>query len=186
MCGTGLLILVTLLCTTKINAADSKPHIVFVMVDDWGWANVGYHRDPPTKEVVTPNFDSLVKQGLELDQHYAYQYCSPSRSAFLTRRLPIHVSDKNHPLYIYNPDDPVSGFAGIPCNMTGIATRLREAGYAAHVVGKWHAGGATLDHIPTGRGFESSFGYLNGVNDYYTQTRLQCNETKIVDLWDTS
>ena len=57
--------------------------------------------------------------------------------------------------------------------------------YSVHA----HAGSSqqtTLDHIPTGRGFESSFGYLNGVNDYYTQTRLQCNETKIVDLWDTS
>ena len=168
------------------------PHIVFVMVDDWGWANVGYHRDPSTKEVVTPNFDSLVKQGLELDQHYAYQYCSPSRSAFLTGRLPTHVNDKNGPLYTYcpqllytyNPNDPISGFAGIPriSNMTGIATRLREAGYSAHMVGKWHAGGATADHIPTGRGFESSFGYINGMNDYYTEVFLQCNGTKIVDL----
>ena len=81
-----------LLTMTSSKAADSKPHIVFVMVDDWGWANVGYHRDPPTKEVVTPNFDSLAKQGLELDQHYAYQFCSPSRSAL---RLPIHVNDRN-------------------------------------------------------------------------------------------
>lgn len=38
-----------------------KPHLVFMLVDDWGWANVGYHRDPPTKEVVTPNIDKLVK-----------------------------------------------------------------------------------------------------------------------------
>lgn len=164
---------------------DSKPHIVFVMVDDWGWANVGYHRDPPTKEVVTPNFDSLAKQGLELDQHYTFKFCSPTRSAFLTGRLPIHVNDKNNPLYMYNPNDRMSGYAGIPRNMTGIATRMREGGYTAHMVGKWHAGGATPDHIPIGRGFESSFGYLNGVNDYYTQTRLECKGTKIVDLWDT-
>ena len=38
--------------------------------------------------------------------------------------------------------------------MTGIATKLKAAGYATHQVGKWHAGGATPDHIPTGRGFE--------------------------------
>ena len=54
--------------------AEGKPHIIFMMVDDWGWANVGYHRNPPTPEVVTPNIDSLVKDGLELDQHYAYQF----------------------------------------------------------------------------------------------------------------
>ena len=75
--------------------AANKPHILFLMVDDWGWANVGYHRNPPTREVVTPNFDSLVKDGLELDQHYAFRYCSPSRCSFLSGRLPIHVNDKN-------------------------------------------------------------------------------------------
>ena len=53
--------------------------------------------------------------------------------------------------------------------MTGIATKLKAAGYATHQVGKWHAGGATPDHIPTGRGFNTSFGYLNVYNDYYTE-----------------
>ena len=86
-----------------------KPHIV--MVDDWGWANIGYLRKTPTKEVVTPNFDSLSKQDLELDHHYAYQYCW---SAFLTGRLPNHVNDRNMPLYMYNQKDPISGFGEIP------------------------------------------------------------------------
>ena len=54
---------------TVASAQQSKPNLVFMLVDDWGWANVGYHRDPPTKEVVTPNIDGLVKEGLELDQH---------------------------------------------------------------------------------------------------------------------
>ena len=69
--------------------------------------------------------------------------------------------------------------------MTGIATKLKKAGYAAHQVGKWHAGGATPDHIPTGRGFDSSFGYFNFVNDYFTEIHGDCNKTPIVDLWDT-
>ena len=123
-------------------AAD-KPHIVYVLVDDWGWANVGYHRNPPTREVDTPKIDSLVKDGLELDQFYAYQFCSPSRSSLMTGRFPIHVNDQNFNIQNYNPKDPVSGYAGIPRNMTGIASKLKEAGYATHMVGKWHAGGAT-------------------------------------------
>jgi hypothetical protein len=57
--------------TTNI-LATTKSHLVFMLVDDWGWADIGYTgRDPPTKEIVTPNIDSLVKEGLELDQHYA-------------------------------------------------------------------------------------------------------------------
>ena len=166
-------------------AAD-KPHILFLMVDDWGWANVGYHRNSPTREVVTPNFDSLVKEGLELDQHYAFQFCSPSRCSFLSGRLPIHVNDKNVPVSYYNPNDAVSGQGGIPRAMTTISEKLKSAGYATHQVGKWHAGGTTPDLLPTGRKFDSSFGYLNAANDYYNETDwASCYGTQIVDLWDT-
>ena len=91
----------------KVAAAD-KPHIVFLMVDDWGWSKVGYHRNPPTKEVVSPNFDSLVKDGLELDHYYAYQFCAPSRCSLLSGRLPIHVSDRNIPIWSYNPNDTLN------------------------------------------------------------------------------
>ena len=183
------LLLAYLLCFTSYTTASdgqglaTPPHIVFIM----GWANVGYHRDPPTKEVVTESFDNLKARGVELDQHYVYQFCSPSRSSFLSGRLPIHVNDENKQMSTYNPDDPISGFAGIPRNMTVIASKLKEAGYATHQVGKWHAGAATTDHIPTGRGFDSSFGYFNFANDYFTEIDFdKCPNTSIVDLWDTN
>ena len=163
-----------------------KPHIVLMLVDDWGWANVGYHRDPPTREVVTPNIDDLVKQGLELDQAYAYKFCSPSRSCLMSGRLPIHVNDLNLAPTNYNPDDPVSGFSAIPRNMTGIAEKMKEAGYATHQVGKWDAGMATPDHTPKGRGFDTSFGYYHHDNDYYTEVvGPECSGSHIVDLWET-
>lgn len=132
-----------------------KPHLVFMLVDDWGWANVGYHRSPPTNEVVTPNIDKLVKEGLELDQHYVFKVCSPSRSCLMSGRLPIHVNDQNISPDHYNPDDPVSGYSAIPRNMTGLATKLKGGGYATHQVGKWDAGMATPDHTPMGRGFDT-------------------------------
>lgn len=92
------LLLCVLLSVVGIEGAPSKPHIVFIMVDDYGWANVGYHRyfillfsisqflfflflnsfflirNPPTNEVQTPNIDQLVAEGVEIDRHYAYQY----------------------------------------------------------------------------------------------------------------
>ena len=80
-----------------------------------------------------------------------FKLCSPSRCSLLTGRLPIHVNDDNkiNPTN-YNPKDPVSGFQGIPRNMTVIAEKMKEAGYATHQVGKWDAGMATPSHIPIG------------------------------------
>ena len=163
----------------------AKPHLMFMLVDDWGWANVGYHRNETDKEVVTPNIHNLVKNGLELDQHYVYKVCSPSRSCLMSGRLPIHVNDQNIDPGVHNPEDKVSGYAGIPISMTGMAEKLKESSYATHQVGKWDAGMATLKHIPKGRGFDSSFGYFHHDNDYYTEVAGSCNKTDIVDLWDT-
>ena len=168
------------------NAPSSKPHIVFMLVDDWGRADVGYHRNTSDNDISTPNIDSLVKEGLQLDQHYVYNWCAPSRSALLSGRLPIHVNDAVNVNHVaYNPKDPVSGFIGIPRNMTVISAKMKEAGYATHQVGKWHVGYDTPDHIPKGRGFDTSFGYLNAANDYFNETVFECNNTQIVDLWDT-
>ena len=163
-----------------------KPHIMFMLVDDWGWANVGYHRDTPTKEVATPNIDALAEGGLELDQHYIFKLCSPSRCSLLTGRLPIHVNDDNkvRPSF-HNPDDPVSGFQGIPRNMTVIAEKLKSAGYATHQVGKWDAGMATPTHVPKGRGFDSSLCYFHHNNDFFNETEGKCNSVPVVDLWGT-
>eukprot|EP00409_Alexandrium_fundyense_P001372 CAMPEP_0185912204 /NCGR_PEP_ID=MMETSP0196C-20130402/37363_1 /TAXON_ID=2932 /ORGANISM="Alexandrium fundyense, Strain CCMP1719" /LENGTH=45 /DNA_ID= /DNA_START= /DNA_END= /DNA_ORIENTATION= len=41
---------------------------------------------------------------------------------------------------VHNPSDPISGFAEVPRNMTGIAEHLSRAGYETHMYGKWHAG----------------------------------------------
>jgi len=158
---------------------------MLLLVDDWGWANAGYHWNGTNKEVITPNINNLVKIGLELDQHYVYRACSPSRSCLMSGRLPIHVNDKNYEPDIHNPLDKQSGYAGIPRGMTGIAEKLKMAGYATHQVGKWDAGMATLDHTPEGRGFDTSFCYFHHQNDYFSEAMGTCNNTDIVDLWDT-
>ena len=179
-----LTLFVVLLIVASVSAAD-KPHILFLLVDDWGWANVGYHHEVTTREAQTPNFDDLVKNGLELDQNYVYHFCSPSRSALMTGRLPIHVNDLKGESE-YNPDDLIAGYSGIPPKMTGIAEKLKMAGYETHMVGKWHAGSVTFDQIPTGKGFDTYFGYFNGMNDYYTEWVGKCNQIPVVDLWDTN
>ena len=74
-----------------LSLAADQPHLVFFMADDTGWNNVGWHNP----DVLTPHADALVAEGVELDRHYAFVYCSPSRSSFMTGRLPYHVQQIN-------------------------------------------------------------------------------------------
>ena len=66
-----------------------------------------------------------------------------------------------------NRNDPVSGAAGVPRNMTTIAQVMSRAGYSTHFVGKWDAGMATVDHTPVRRGYFSFLGYFSHSNDYW-------------------
>jgi len=155
-----------------------KPHVVFILADDYGWSWLGHHVRHETAEraaeVHTPNLDSLIDSGILLDRHYAYKICSPSRSALQSGRLPTHVNTVNTGVTALNASDPVSGFAGIPRNMTGLGEKMKAGGYRTHMVGKWDAGMATPQHTPLGRGYETWLGYFQHANDYYRKnTGLQ-------------
>jgi len=151
--------------------AQHKPHVVFILADDYGWANFGPHRRESSKqarlETHTPNIDALVDEGVLLDRHYAYKICSPSRSSLQSGRLAVHVNIANTGVTVANASDPESGAAGIPRSMTGLAKKLRDGGYRTHMVGKWDAGMATPDHTPYGRGYESWVGYFQHANSYW-------------------
>eukprot|EP00931_Biecheleriopsis_adriatica_P056364 TRINITY_DN33400_c0_g1_i1.p1 TRINITY_DN33400_c0_g1~~TRINITY_DN33400_c0_g1_i1.p1 ORF type:complete len:681 (+),score=133.82 TRINITY_DN33400_c0_g1_i1:220-2043(+) len=114
--------------------------------------------------------DALIDNGILLDRHYTYKICSPSRSSLQTGRLAVHVNPVNSGVTSRNYDDPVSGFAGIPRNMTGLAQKMREGGYRTHAVGKWDAGMATPDHTPKGRGYETWLGYYQHANEYWRKS----------------
>jgi len=159
-------------------SASSKPNLVILLVDDFGHANIGYHRkdskyfndgalDHP--EVLTPNLDYIANSYVKLERFYTYKICAPSRCSLQSGRLPVHVNTVNAEPESYNPDDKESGFAGIPRHMTGIAEKLKGLGYKTHAVGKWDVGMATKDHTPIGRGYETFLGYYHHANDYWTQ-----------------
>lgn len=152
--------------------AATKPPVLVLILDDWGWSAAGFRRTPqddPNHEWVTPNIDKLAQTGINLNRYYSYKICSPSRSSFQSGRLAVHVNTENAAPEVRNKSDPVSGFAGIPRNMTGIAAKMTQAGYTSYMTGKWDAGMATQDHTPIGRGYEGGWlGYFHHANDYYT------------------
>mmetsp|Transcript_45267 Transcript_45267/g.105023 ORF Transcript_45267/g.105023 Transcript_45267/m.105023 type:complete len:627 (-) Transcript_45267:68-1948(-) len=183
-------LLVVSACSVAAAASPQLPHIFFVIVDDLGWGNVGFHRKDRSPEVRTPHLDSLVAEGVELDRHYVHMMCTPSRASFQSGRLPVHV--------LTNLATPCDAHGAIPRNMTGIASLLKRAGYATHQVGKWDAGMTTPLHTPQGRGYDTSLNYFGHGNWMYTEREWQGSYrnrhdvptetpglTAIYDLWDT-
>ena len=175
----------------KLSLEPRRPHILLFVADDLGWAGLGAHRSARTSEEAqgkaetqTPTFDALIKEGILLERHYASSSSGPSRCSLLSGRLPSHFAPKPEGLstthMFWNQADNVSGFYGIPRNMTGIASKLKEAGYSTHFVGKWDAGMATPEHTPFGRGFDTFLGTLESISDHWTQDHAQ--EDHLIDV----
>ena len=65
----------------------TKPHVLFILADDLGWHDTGYHGS----EILTPNIDKLANNGVKLENYYVQQSCSPTRTQLLTGRYQIRT-----------------------------------------------------------------------------------------------
>lgn len=59
-----------------------QPHIIFIMTDDQGFNDIGYHN----ADIKTPTLDKLAADGVKLERYYIQPICTPSRSQLLTGR----------------------------------------------------------------------------------------------------
>jgi len=162
-----------LLLATPSVLADDRPNIIYVLADDFGWQQADWHhaegnRDP----LATPVMSKLIEEGIELDQHYAFKFCAPTRSAIQSGRNPIHVNVQNYGPAIWNYQLPEVGqdanAQGIPRSMTTMGRVMTNANYSTHFFGKWDVGMATWDVTPKGRGYDTSLFYYHHDNDYWT------------------
>lgn len=167
--------------TAAAAASDNRPpHIFFILVDDLGYADVGFNREAANPEIVSPSLDELVASGIHLTRHYVHPMCTPTRTSVQSGRLPVHVNTLL--------GDPCHDNTGIPRNMTGLAEHLQRAGYSTHFAGKWDAGMATPKHTPNGRGYDTSLHYFSHKNDFWSQVNMQTccqNDKSIIDFWRT-
>jgi len=137
--------------------AKNAPHILLVVADDLGWSDVGFHGS----KIQTPNIDKLAAEGVILDNYYVLPICTPTRSALMTGMYPIHTGMQQ---FVLLPASPY----GLPLNFTTLPQKLKESGYATHMVGKWHLGYNKWEYTPTYRGFDSFYGFYNYGGDHYT------------------
>jgi arylsulfatase A-like enzyme len=127
-------------------SAAAKPNFVVIVADDLGWADVGWHGGPYR----TPHMDRLVREGLELDQHYVSPMCSPTRAALLSGRYASRfgcTGAQNERVY--------------PFGTVTLASALKAAGYETAITGKWHLG-SDPDWGPHKFGFDHGYGSLAG------------------------
>lgn len=104
-------------CIAASAAPTVRPNILFIVGDDMGYADVGFHGG---REIPTPSLDALAASGVRFTSGYVSgPYCSPTRAALLTGR---HQARFGHE---FNP----AGNHGLPLTETTLADRLKAAGY---------------------------------------------------------
>ncbi|MFT5051213.1 MAG: arylsulfatase A-like enzyme [Chlamydiales bacterium] len=126
-------------------AQESKPNIVFILVDNWGWGDVSIQGSPTQ----TPRVDRLAHEGLRFTNYNVENQCTPSRSAIHTGRLPIRSGTQAVP-------PPGSPGGMCPWEYT-IAELLSDAGYATAAYGKWHLGDIN-GRLPNDQGYDEWWG----------------------------
>ena len=96
--------------TLNGDAQNSVPNLVFILADDIGWNDVGYHGSTWIPHA-TPNLDALASKGVKLDQFYTAWVCGPTRASFLTGRYPARLGYAGRPLTRLPFSPPPSSFA---------------------------------------------------------------------------
>lgn len=92
--------------------------------------------------------------------------CTPSRASVMTGKYPQTVGMQNYVI-------PGGEAYGLGLDQKLMSNYFKDAGYKTHLVGKWHLGYFQQKYTPTFRGFDSFFGYYNGLIDYFNFTYIE-------------
>ncbi len=172
--------LASVLSSPAAEVAGTKPNIVFIFADDWGYADLGIHGSTFCK---TPRLDAMAAEGIDFQSFTVNNpVCSPSRTAVMTGHFPArhsvhqHFASFEHHQRAGMPDwlDPKAPM---------LPRMLKRAGYATGHFGKWHL---CNDHIPDGPmpaayGFDE-FGAFNLPNEADEQMKTSATCPRATDF----
>lgn len=129
---------------------DTKPNIVLVVMDNFGYGEIGVYGGGVMRGAATPNIDSIAAEGFQLTNFNVEAECVPSRAALMTGRYGIRTRQR--------PDGPPRGiWYGLTQWEITLAEMLSSSGYATGIFGKWHLGN-TDNRYPTDQGFDEWYG----------------------------
>ena len=157
---------------------DGPPNILLLVSDDQGYRDLGCFG---SEEVKTPHLDRLAAGGVRLTSFYVtWPACTPSRGSLLTGRYPqrhgVYDMIRNEaPDYgkRYTPAEYAATFeriGGMDTREVLLPAMLKQAGYRCGIYGKWDLG-SLQRFLPTSRGFDDFYGFVNTGIDYFTHER---------------
>lgn len=155
--GTAVVLFATVQANDIACASDRPPNILYIVADDLGWKDVGFHGS----DIKTPHLDALAANGAKLDQFYAQPMCTPTRAALMTGRYPMRYGLQTAVI-------PQGHTYGLALDEWLLPQALKDAGYETAIIGKWHLGHADPKYWPLQRGFDYQYGPLIGEIDYFT------------------
>lgn len=131
----------------------SKPNIILVVMDNFGYGEIGVYGGGEMRGAPTPNIDSIAEEGFQLTNFNVEAECTPSRASLMTGRYGIRTRQR--------PEGPPRGiWYGITEWEITLAEMLSDAGYATGMFGKWHLGDSE-GRYPTDQGFDEWYGIPN-------------------------
>jgi N-acetylgalactosamine-6-sulfatase len=132
--------------------AATRPNIVFIFADDWGWGDLSCHGHPYVK---TPNIDRLATEGTDFHRFsVASGVCSPSRTAVMTGHFPARYNIDGH--FAWVPSNAKRNMPDWLSPQAPLLPRLlQQGGYATAHFGKWHLSNNMIPDSP----LPSEYGY---------------------------
>lgn len=142
------------LCARGLCDESAKPNIIFILVDDQGYYDLGCYG---ATEFKTPRIDAMAAEGVRFTDYYAAApICSPSRAGLLTGCYPRRVGLET---WVQRADSRI----GLHPDELTIAELLKANGYATACIGKWHLG-FHEPFLPLQQGFDHYFGLLHNLD----------------------
>jgi arylsulfatase len=135
--------------TTQPAGGSNKPNIVFILMDNLGYGEVGCYGGGILRGAATPRIDKLATEGTRLLNFSVEAQCTPSRSAIMTGRFSIRSGTHSVPIG--------GGMEGLTQWEVTIAELLSNVSYATGAFGKWHLG-SNQGRLPNDQGFDEWYG----------------------------